>query len=120
FDKADMAIDSLKSWEAVDEYFSMYGHCDVDYVNEGTSEKIIRLLVDKWGQLNELSVLVKRKATIEGYVLGHVNSTLDIDDLEKLRDYSVSGCHIDNENLCEKLHLSAISALKKLHSFYSK
>ncbi|EHP7599153.1 hypothetical protein KP220_002071 [Salmonella enterica] len=120
FDKADMAISSLNSWATVDDYFSKYSDCDIDYVNEGTSEKIIRLLIDKWEQLNELSALVKRKPVIENYVLEHVNATLDIDDLEKLRDYSASDCYIDNENLCEKLHFSAISALNKLHSFYSK
>lgn len=120
FDKADMAIGLLKSWETVDEYFSMYSNCDVDYVNEGTSEKMIRLLVDKWGHLDELSELIKRKPAIENYVLEHVNSTLDINDLEKLRDYSTSNCQIDDESLCDKLRVSAISALKRLHSFYSK
>ena len=120
YDKADIAMNSLKSWATVDDYFSMYANCDVDYVNEGTSEKIIRLLVDKWGQLDELSALVKKKPAIEDYVLEHINSTLDIDDLEKLRDYSASNCQVNNENLCKKLHDSAIIALKKLHSFYSK
>lgn len=120
FDKADIAMNSLNSWGAVDDYFTRHSDCDIDYVNEGTSEKIIRLLIDKWEQLNELSVLVKRKPAIEDYVIEHINSTLDIDDLERLRDYSASNCHIDNENLCERLHVSAISALQKLHSFYSK
>ncbi|EAW6587158.1 hypothetical protein FGH87_26155 [Salmonella enterica] len=116
FDKADMAMDSLKSWKSVDDYFSMYSNCDVGYISEGTSEMIIRLLVDNWGQLNELSALVKRKLAIENYVLDHVNSTLGIDDLEKLRDYSALHCQIDNKKLCEKLHDSSIVALKKLYS----
>lgn len=60
FDKADMALDSLASWKAVDDFYSRHSQCDVGYLREGTSEKIIRLLVDRWGELNELSALVKR------------------------------------------------------------
>ncbi|ECY4006563.1 TPA: hypothetical protein OPX83_004608, partial [Salmonella enterica subsp. enterica serovar Typhi] len=92
FDKADMALDSLASWKAVDGFYSRHSQCDVGYLREGTSEKIIRLLVDRWGELNELSALIKRKPALGDYVIDHIGEILDVKDVEKIRDYSASHC----------------------------
>ncbi|WP_312817287.1 hypothetical protein [Atlantibacter subterraneus] len=118
FDKADMELDSLTSWKAVDDFFSRHSKCDVGYLREGTSEKIVRLLVDKWGQLNELSVLVKTKPALGDYVVDHIGEILDVKDVEKVRDYSASNCQIDDKALCKKLHDAAVYILPYMSSQY--
>ncbi|EDE5694388.1 hypothetical protein BVM45_23000 [Salmonella enterica] len=118
FDKADMALDSLASWKAFDDFYSRHSQCDVGYLREGTSEKIIRLLVDRWGELNELSALVKRKPALGDYVVDHIGEILDVKDVEIVRDYSASHCHIDSKDLCKKLHDAAVYILPYMSSQY--
>lgn len=85
---------------------------------KGTSEKIIRLLVDRWGELNELSALVKRKPALGDYVVDHIGEILDVKDIEKVRDYSASHCQIDSKDLCKKLHDAAVYILPYMSSQY--
>lgn len=118
FDKADAMLSSLSSWQAVDKFFTQHKDCDVGYLREGTDEKIVRLLVDKWGQLNALSALVKRKPALGDYVADHISETLGDTDVEKVRDYAASNCQIEDKALCKKLHDAAVETLKRmaLHS----
>ncbi|ECV7918698.1 hypothetical protein ABQ11_22850, partial [Salmonella enterica subsp. enterica serovar Typhi] len=111
-------LDSLASWKAVDGFYSRHSQCDVGYLREGTSEKIIRLLVDRWGELNELSALIKRKPALGDYVIDHIGEILDVKDVEKIRDYSASHCQIDSKDLCKKLHDAAVYILPYMSSQY--
>lgn len=74
------------------------------YFWEGMLEKIIRLLVDRWGELNELFVFVKRKLVFGDYVVDYIGEIFDVKDVEIVRDYLVFYCYIDSKDLCKKLY----------------
>lgn len=41
--------------------------------------------MDRWGELNELSALVKRKPALGDYVVDHIGEILDVKDVEIVR-----------------------------------
>lgn len=118
FDKADVAMDYLTSWKAVADFFSRYHGCDEGYIMEGTSEAVIRLLVDKWERLDELSVLVKNRPALLNEVVDHINETLNEDDVEKVLHNTQSNCFITNKSLCKTLEKAASLTLKWMKTPY--
>ncbi|WP_245880205.1 hypothetical protein [Superficieibacter electus] len=85
---------------------------------EGTSEAVIRLLVDKWERLDELSVLVKNRPALLNEVTAHINETLNEDDVEKVLHYTQSNCFIKNKSLCKTLEEAASLTLKWMKTPY--
>jgi|SRR5471030_1401991 len=109
---ADMAVDTLNSWSAVKENFIRYGHCDSGSIAEGNSEVISRLLVDNWNELPQLNNLVSHNAAFRSYILKHIDSTLDTQDLDKIIRLSRSSCAQANEELCAAIQRAATQAEK--------
>lgn len=108
---ADMAVDNLTSWQAIQRNAVKYGHCDDGSIAEGNSEAIARMLVDKWDEIGELQVLVSHDEAFKSYVLKHINSTLDTGDLEQIVRLSTKECPTQNQSLCSDMELSAKKAL---------
>ncbi|WDW64067.1 hypothetical protein PQP77_08350 [Salmonella enterica subsp. enterica serovar Uganda] len=52
------------------------------------------------------------------YVVDHIGEILDVKDVEIVRDYSASHCHIDSKDLCKKLHDAAVYILPYMSSQY--
>ncbi len=113
FEKADIAMDTLTSWRAVDDFYTRYRNCDDGYILEGTSDRIARLLVDEWYRLEELSPLIKVRPPLADYILSHISTHTDKEDLEKLQFLSSSQCKIANQKFCERLHFATVLALKE-------
>lgn len=109
---ADAAVDSLDSWKKLDWAFKKYGHCDDGSIAEGNSEAVARLLVDHWDTLPSLVTLVKRDPALKQFVLRHVDTTLDTDDLEKIEAFASSRCPGDATLLCNELRMAAVRAAK--------
>lgn len=110
---ADLAVDSLSSWQAVSDNYSHYGQCDDGSIAEGSSEAVIRLLVDKWNTLPALDELVKKNLAFGDWVLNHIDTTLDSGDLEAVARRAQKNCPDHSKLLCEKVGSAANKALEE-------
>lgn len=110
---ADAAVDHLDTWAAVDKNYRKFGHCDDGSIAEGNSEAVARLLVDKWQTLPELAVLIKRHPSLKRYVLRHIDTTLDTNDLNKIVTLATTSCSVKYEHLCVDIKAAAIRSLKQ-------
>ena len=97
---ADEAVDHLDSWKKVDAARMQFGHCDDGSIAEGNSEAVARLLVDQWNTLPALAGLIKTHPALKRFVLRHIDSTLNTDDLKKIEALASSSCQKDLLELC--------------------
>jgi hypothetical protein len=109
---ADSAMDNLDSWIKVEWALKKYGHCDDGGIAEGNSEAVARLLVDRWATLPSLAELVKRDPALKRFVLRHIDTTLDTDDLDKIKAFASSQCPTGTASLCRELLTAAARATK--------
>ncbi|MBB5501572.1 hypothetical protein [Paraburkholderia sp. MM5384-R2] len=100
---ADAAIDHLDTWANVNEAFNKYAQCDDGEIAEGNSEAVARLPVDHWHTLPQLGVLIKGNPSLKAFVLRHIDTTLDTDDLSRIAKLSTSSCPIGMSSLCREL-----------------
>lgn len=116
-DQAETAMDSMTTWQAVDDFYARYQKCDDGYIQEGASDRIIRLLVDKWHELDELAARVKSHPALAEYVLMHISSYLDREDLLRLQMLASAQCKRENRALCNCILSRVSTALKRLSAF---
>ncbi|MFD3246239.1 hypothetical protein [Rahnella aquatilis] len=109
---ADLAIDNLDSWEAIQKNYVAYAQCDDGNIAEGNSETIARLLVDKWPEIVKLQSLISHDSGFEKYILRHIDSTLDTDDLNQIIRLSSESCPAERQDLCSKIIAAAQNAEK--------
>lgn len=109
---ADAAVDNLDSWMKIASVFKKYRHCDDGSIAEGNSEAVARLLVDQWPTLPVLATLGKHDPAFKRFVLHHVDSTLDSDDLGKISALASSQCPTGAASLCSELLMAAARATK--------
>lgn len=109
---ADAAVDGLDSWTNVERAYKKYGHCDNGSIAEGNSEAVARLLVDQWSTLPLLAELAKRDQAFKRFVLRHIDTTLDTDDLEKIEKLASTQCPKGSAWLCRELLQTAARAAK--------
>lgn len=79
---ADLAVDNLDSWEAIQKNYVAYAQCDDSSIAEGNSEAIARMLVDEWPENAKLQSLINHDSGFEKYVVRHIDATLDADDAD--------------------------------------
>jgi len=70
------------------------------------------LLVDKWPENAKLQSLINHDSGFEKYVVRHINSTLDTDNLHQIITLSSESCPAENKALCGKLIAAAKSEEK--------
>lgn len=109
--EADAMVDQLQSWNSVAVAFRRYSQCDSGSIAEGNSEAVARLLVDKWKTLPNLVRLTTANPGLQGFVVAHVDSTLDTSDLERIVQLSARFCPESAASLCNELHKAAAAAL---------
>lgn len=107
---ADAMVDHPGSWANVNTTFTKYGHCDDGEIAEGNSEAVARLLVDHWDTLPQLAALIKRNPRLKAFVLRHIDTTLDTDDLTKIATLTASSCPAGMNALCRELGDAASKA----------
>jgi hypothetical protein len=104
---------TLRTWEALYKSFRLYGYCDDGAVGEGYSESVARILVDHWNTLPRLASLARENADFRRFVLKHVDATLDMKDVEKIRKRAITQCPEGLHALCNDLTKQAEAALKE-------
>ena len=111
---ADMATDHLTSWQAVRDNYARYSQCDDGSIAEGNSEAVVRLLVDKWSTIPELDALTKQNASFEAWVLKHINTTADGEDLATIERNAKENCGDGSKKICAKVGDVAKQALQEM------
>jgi hypothetical protein len=109
---ADAALDTLDSWAKVERASKKYGHCDDGSIAEGNSEAVARLLVDQWPTLPLLAELVKRDPALKKFILRHIDTTLDTEDLSRIGELASTQCPSGSAPLCRELSQAAARASK--------
>jgi hypothetical protein len=104
---------TLRSWDALYKSYKSYRHCDDGAVGEGYSESVARILVDHWGTLSRLAQLGNKDAEFRAFVVRHVDATLNMGDVEKIKTRAQSQCPNALRTLCSDLAKHADSALKE-------
>jgi hypothetical protein len=104
---------SLRSWDALYHSYKLYGRCNNASAAEGYSESIARILVDHWGTLSRLAKLAERDAGFRRFVLGHIDATLDMKDLETIAAKSKKSRSQALRALCNDLKKEADAAIKE-------
>jgi hypothetical protein len=104
---------TLRSWDALYKSYKSYRHCDDGAIGEGYSESVARILVDHWNTLSRLAQLGNKDAEFRAFVVHHVDATLNMDDVEKIKTRTKAQCPNGLRTLCSDLAKHADSALKE-------
>lgn len=102
------------TWDGLYKSFKSYRQCDDGALGEGYSESVARLLVDRWNTLPRLGRLVGKDPTFRPFILKHVDATLDIQDVQKIRENARTQCPAGLRTFCNDLAKCADLALKEL------
>jgi hypothetical protein len=111
-DAASSAVSNLKNWKQVHLFFTKFGSCDDGGTADDVSESVVRLFVDQWEELKLFALEIKNDQGFEKFVLTHVDSTANTDDLEKIRAYSKQRCPTGLTDLCKQIGDAARTALQ--------
>lgn len=104
--RADEAVDTLKTWDRVYDWYKKYRQCDDGGPAEGVSEAIARNLVDRWETLPHLSELAN-DAAFRRFVIKHLNGTLNDGDLKRISANATNRCPAGLRPLCLELKKQA-------------
>ena len=99
-------------WNALYRLFKQFGACDAGSMGERFSADVAHLFSTQWNRLDALNHLAADKA-FEEFVLRHIDTTLDEDDLLHLTDNSKSGCPAGQNRICRLIHARAQESLDK-------
>jgi hypothetical protein len=105
--------DTLRSWDALYKSYRLYRACDDGAIAEGYSESVARILVDHWSTLPRLAYLARNNVKFRQFVLGHVDATLDMGDVQKIRTKAKTQCPRGLRDVCDNLANRANYALKE-------
>ena len=106
-----LTVTGRASWDTLYKSYRLYGNCDDGAMGEGYSESVARILVDHWRSLPRLASLARKDADFRHFVLKHVDATLDMKDVEKIRTKAETQCPPGLHVLCDDLRKQATSAL---------
>jgi hypothetical protein len=111
-DAALAASGKLRTWPDVYAFFKGYRACDDGGIAEATSDAMAKLLARRWDDVGTLGRLVHEHADFKPFVLSHIDSTADTDDLERLADNAAKRCPAGLAALCSELGAAAKKAME--------
>jgi len=111
--RAEIQADALRTWDALYKSYKLYGKCDDGAVAEGYSESVARILVDHWSTLPRMAHLAAEDAGFRRFVLTHVDATLDLKDLKKIRANAKTQCPSGLGAICGDITKEVGAALKE-------
>ena len=109
----DVAGGTIPDWRAMHEAFDKYRNCDDGAIGEGFSDAVVRLLANKWQDLEILGALTNTDGNFEEFVIKHINETAAERDLRSVHANS-KACSGPYKALCEKIHNRANDALSSM------
>lgn len=107
----------FQAWDALYKSYKVHGNCDDGIMAENYSESVARILVDHWTTLPRLASLARKDTDFRHFVLKHVDATLDMNDVVKVRTNAETQCPKKLQTLCDDLRKQAASALREDAAF---
>ena len=100
-------------WNGLYRLFKQFGACDDGAIGERFSADVAHLFSVQWNHLDTLNRLASSSKAFEQFVLRHIDTTLDEDDLLHLTDNSKSRCPTGQNRICKLIHARAQESLDK-------
>jgi hypothetical protein len=72
-----------------------------------------RILADHWNTLPRFAQLAGKDAAFQAFVIRHLDTTLNMDDVEKIKQEAMTHCPTGLRPTCAHLVKQADSALKE-------
>lgn len=111
--RAEAEAENLRSWDALYRFYKLYERCNDADAGEGYSESVARILVDHWNTLPRLAKLAASDSGFRRFVLSHVNATLDMKDVERIREKAKAACPDRMHSFCADLKREADAAIEE-------
>ena len=102
-----------QDWNGLYRLFKQFGACDDGAIGERFSADVAHLFSVQWNHLDTLNRLASSSKAFEQFVLRHIDTTLDEDDLLHLTDNSKSRCPAGQNRICKLIHARAQESLDK-------
>ncbi|MCQ8279714.1 hypothetical protein NFI95_14815 [Acetobacteraceae bacterium KSS8] len=110
---AATAAETLPNWSAVTRYWKHFRSCEGDALHQTVSGAIGALLVVHWNQLPALAAEVRRQPKLRGFVLAHIDDTLDRDQVTRIRQEAGASCPRGARSLCADIRQAATRTLDR-------
>ena len=102
--KAEAATDHLNTWNSVYRFYKQFLSCDDGGISERVSDKVAKLLANRWESFRSLAKLVSTDKGFEDFVVRHVDETIDWShDVPKIHENAQLHCPSESTRLCEIL-----------------
>lgn len=103
----------FRTWDALYGSYKSYRQCDDGAIGEGFSESVARILVDHWTSLPDLARVGDKDDEFLRFVLKHVDATLNMDDVQKIKSNAQTECPAGLLKICGQLIKQTDSALSQ-------
>jgi hypothetical protein len=110
---ADKLLFKAKSWSDLRKWFDIYADCDDGDLAEGVSNYVAVSLAQHWRDLPKLERQIEKNSRFEAFVIRHIDSTDDLDDLAGIVDNATKRCPSHSTALCASLANAARKALEE-------
>ncbi|AUP76539.1 hypothetical protein CWS02_10855 [Enterobacter sp. EA-1] len=70
-------------------------------------------MAEHWNTLPDLGIQISKNPALKKYVLRHIDSTLDTNDLDKIQNYASHLCPAKQEELCGEIKVEAEKAVQE-------
>jgi hypothetical protein len=107
---AQAAAVTLTDWSGVRSFFELYENCDDGGVADDVTQAVVTLLATRWDEVPRLAALIHQDAKFGAFVLSHIDTTADTDDLIEIRTLAAKKCRPDLQSLCNEIGQAALRA----------
>jgi len=116
--KADEATDTLKSWEAVHDFFKKYAECDDGGIAEGIDDGVAKLLANDWAHIAVLQKLTDADQDFGEFVLRHISMTADSSDIARANKLARNECPPNAKRICKDVKAETDELNREFKIFY--
>lgn len=109
---AQAALAGADSWGKLHRFYIGSRGCDDGGLSEDVTESVMRLLADKWTTLSALATEAAADPKFADFVVIHVDSTADTDDLHAVRRHARVHCRASDQALCRRIAAAATRAIR--------
>lgn len=115
-DQFSASVDALTGWQSLRTHQQRhFPPCADEGVYAQThSERVPRLLLERWNELPELDALAGEAPEFRAFVLRHINARSGLGELQTLMSYTTIRCPRRQAGLCRQIREAAGLALEKL------
>jgi hypothetical protein len=114
---AEDAASNLNTWQQILDWSKRYSACNEGAGAEGYSDAVVKMLAYRWRQLPHLHALGTQDDHFLTFVLDHIDSTTDDQDLAQVVANASQRCPSEESKLCAAILLRARAALVEIQEY---